>query len=70
MPLTILAFFFNISLGDLFSCFSPRVVLSLLTTLLVVDKVERELVGLKVKFLLLLLLPSRLLTGLMRNSAF
>ena len=68
MPLTILAFFFNISLGDLFSCFSPRVVLSLLTTLLVVDKVERELVGLKVKFLLLL--PSRLLTGLMRNSAF
>jgi hypothetical protein len=57
MPFTILAFFSNISLGDLLSCFKPRGVLSGLITLLV-DKVERELVGLEVK--ILLLPPSRL----------
>ena len=57
MTLAILAFFSNISLGDLLSCFRPRGVLSGLTTLLE-DKVGRELVGLEVK--VLLLLPSGL----------
>ena len=58
MSFTILAFFSEIFLGDLFSCFRPRGVLSGLSTLLV-DRVERELVGLEVK--ILLLLPFRLL---------
>ena len=53
MPFTIS----NISLGDLLSCFRPRGLLPGLTTLLV-DKVDRELVGLEVK--VLLLLPPRL----------
>ena len=47
----------NIYLGYLLSCFRPRGLLPVLTNLLV-DKVDRELVGLEVK--VLLLLPPRL----------